>query len=362
MTTDTKYTLSASLKMGGLSEKKAMMAIFHNERLGWVRSEINKESGAWKYVNGEMRGIKKDPDSREKRRENSYERFRKDIGKLHKHNEKKIEKDPENFDVKNNRNRKYSQFKHNVVSEIIIHVGKGGSKLLRKGGTMKQALLNLKKWQKEVGLHEHFFSCVLHGDEKGESHIHILIPASDSKTGKKRRMLKPDMKKLQDMIWQDCEGFKRGADWDLEPEKRTVKRTPQEYEDEQERLKAAEAKVLKMEIENNRLEQQNFDLEAKARQMLADQEKLEDVLDGDMGNYIVDIVLERIEHSEKMVKDKNGDMSFVEKLHKIKQFIVDWKEIERRDAKAKAKLIKQLNQLDRIDKAIIRSKPKGPSM
>jgi hypothetical protein len=81
-----------------------------------------------------------------------------------------------------------------------------------------------------------------------------------------------------------------------------------------------------------------------------------------MGNYIADIVLKRIDDSEHMVKDKDGDMSFIEKLYKIKAFIVDWKEVEFRDDQRKAKFIKQLNQLDRVDKAIARIKPKTRGM
>jgi hypothetical protein len=370
MKTEKKYTISASLKVGGLSEKKAMAAIFHNERLGWVRSETNKEKNCYKFVDGKLITLKKDDESRKNRRVDSYAFLQKKIEALHKYNSKRIDLDPSNYDEKNKRNRKYSQFKHNVVSEIIIHVGKGGTNNLREKGATKIAMQNVKAWQKEMGLHEMFFSAVIHADEKGEDHIHILIPASDRNTGKKRKMLKPELSKLQDMIWKDVPGFERGANWDLEPNKKKKKLTPFEYEAEQERLKSVESKLAAkvaeyegLKIENEQLRKSNEELKIEAKRVLEDErEKLDAVLDGDMGNYIADIVLKRIDDSEHMVKDKDGDMSFIEKLYKIKAFIVDWKEVEFRDDQRKAKFIKQLNQLDRVDKAIARIKPKTRGM
>jgi hypothetical protein len=183
-------------------------------------------------------------------------------------------------------------------------------------------------------------------------------------------MLKPELSKLQDMIWKDVPGFERGANWDLEPNKKKKKLTPFEYEAEQERLKSVESKLAAkvaeyegLKIENEQLRKSNEELKIEAKRVLEDErEKLDAVLDGDMGNYIADIVLKRIDDSEHMVKDKDGDMSFIEKLYKIKAFIVDWKEVEFRDDQRKAKFIKQLNQLDRVDKAIARIKPKTRGM
>jgi len=406
-----EYTISASIKPGGLNEKKTWDAFFHNERLGFVKSEI-VEKKSYRFNNKKGLYFLINKDNRKERREYTRKYVDWHMKNIHKMNQEIVDNDPSNFDEKQKRRRKYSQFKHNIFTEIVVHVGKGGTKNLTTEN-ITLANENIKKWLVEMGMRDTIYSMVVHLDEKGEGHLHAIVGASNAQTGKKKMLFKEELKRLQDMIHVGMKGFKRGDDWDEHPEKKRASLSVHDYKEQQEREKAQLAKETKLAEDNKALKKKNEELEAKYKEkekeleakykekeeklaerfkelgweheenlsrlkfacdqwddklgkkmdafntITREQQTLEEAMSTSVGQGIMTFVLARAKEYTDAVDRHNLPKSFVKKLEAVMIVADNWHPrkddnelaLKKRDP---AKALKALNTLNRVGKAVER--------
>jgi hypothetical protein len=162
---------------------------------------------------------------------------------------KAIINDPDNSDNphgKTGKMKRWGRLKHNMVSEAVIHFGKGHDNKIKDGGSLEVINKNFNAWVKDNGMAGQVLQPVFHCDEKGGNHVHILFLHTDPKTGRrvdyKRKSILSD---LQTRIASGMDefGLKRGDNWDEKPQNKKRHESIKEYQSRMDKEKELDQRL-----------------------------------------------------------------------------------------------------------------------
>jgi hypothetical protein len=200
-------TISVTIRKETLNKSGFSKAIKHNYRLTKQKSVTNK-NGIRILDLASQKILKVQKESR-------------DIHSLGmKYYEKLVERDRA---IVNSARRKgetgrvkyWSDVKHNEISEAVVHVGKGFSENINSDEAFELIMSNFNRWLVKTNHTKLFMNPVMHLDEDGNIHVHILFNNSDSKSGLKVNLNTKILESLQDEIavGMDAFGLRRSAKW-----------------------------------------------------------------------------------------------------------------------------------------------------
>jgi len=225
-------TISITINKKTLDKKGLIAATKHNFRLTKQASVIHPERGAFHRVNTEGKVAWKKIQIDKQKMLNLMAKKYDDM----EAKAKAIINDKNNFDNprggKSGKMKRWGRLKHNLVSEAVIHVGKGYSDNINSFEALEIIHTNFTQWVDDLGMGGLVSEPVLHKDEKGQNHLHILFFATDPKTGLRVNYKNTEMMEdLQSRIAHDMEqfGLRRGDSWKDNPSRKKRHETILEY-------------------------------------------------------------------------------------------------------------------------------------